>query len=225
MILISTPLKREFLAVNNAFLKKEIKTKISTIGKIETVEIPSLNAHLMVGGHGKVQYAVQTQYAINYIKDCELVICAGAAGSLNKELNVGDVVVGEATIEHDYNIKFGSEPPSLPSFNGDIETINKIKSLTKTYSFSIQYGKIASGDEDIVSNKRANEIAVKTNALCVAWEGAGGAKATQFNNIPFIEIRGITDSADKLAASDFYKNVNIALGNITGILIDLLENV
>ena len=44
---------------------------------------------------------------------------------------------------------------------------------------------------------------LRTGALAVAWEGAGGARACHFSGIPFLEIRGITDSADSDAASDF----------------------
>src|SRR6266850_689065 len=54
------------------------------------------------GGHGKTQFAVQAQYLIGAFQSVELVICAGAAGSLAPQLSVGDVVVGRATVEHDY---------------------------------------------------------------------------------------------------------------------------
>jgi len=223
MILIITPLHKEFQAVGNTLLKNGVDVKVSSKGKIDTLEIPDLNATLMAGGHGKVQFAIQTQYAINYTPNCQLIICAGAAGSLNKKLNMGDVVVGEATIEHDYKLKFAPNPKAPPIFDGDFERIKKIKDMPNSYSFSIYFGKIASGDEDIISNKRAKEIVEKTNALCVAWEGAGGAKAAKFNDIPFIEIRGITDSADKLAIADFKKNLNIAMENITNLLINYLN--
>jgi len=221
MILIITPLYKEFQVIRNTLLKKGVDVNASSKGKIETLEIPSLNATLMVGGHGKVQFAVQTQYAINHTPNCQLIICTGAAGSLNEKLDMSDVIVGEATIEHDYKLKFSPKP--LPIFNGDIMALEKIKTLLNNYSFSIYPDKIASGDEDIISNKRAIKIAKKTNALCVAWEGAGGAKAAKFNDIPFLEIRGITDSADKLAPADFNKNLSVAMENIAMLLIDFLK--
>ena len=48
------------------------------------------------------QFAVQAQYLIDRFPSVELVIGAGAAGSLAPELSIGDVVVGTETVEHDY---------------------------------------------------------------------------------------------------------------------------
>jgi len=68
------------------------------------------------GGHGETQFAVQAQYLIGQFPSAELVICAGAAGSLAPELSVGDVVVGAETVEHDYRLLFATRP--LPRFPG-----------------------------------------------------------------------------------------------------------
>jgi nucleoside phosphorylase len=57
---------------------------------------------------------------------------------------------------------------------------------------------IASGDEDIVTIERAAELHTQTGAVAVAWEGAGVARACLFSQIPYLEIRGITDTADLL---------------------------
>ena len=46
----------------------------------------------------------------------QLVICAGAAGSLVPKLSVGDIVVGTETVEHDYRLLFATRP--LPRFPG-----------------------------------------------------------------------------------------------------------
>ena len=55
--------------------------------------------------------------------------------------------------------------------------------------------------------------------MCVAWEGAGGAKAAQFNGIPFIEIRAITDSADGEAPDSYRVHLVDAVKNIGRILL------
>ena len=69
--------------------------------KIEAAYIPKWRALVTPGGHGKTQFAVQAQYLIGAFQSVELVICAGAAGSLAPQLSVGDAVVGTATVEHD----------------------------------------------------------------------------------------------------------------------------
>jgi len=66
--------------------------------KIEAAYIPDWRALVAPGGHGKTQFAVQAQYLIGRFPSTELVICAGAAGSLSSQLSVGDVVVGTETV-------------------------------------------------------------------------------------------------------------------------------
>ena len=55
-------------------------------------------------------------------------------------------------------------------------------------------------------------------AVAVAWEGAGGARACAFSDVPFVEIRGITARADDRAPADFRANLNIAMANLAALL-------
>ena len=66
----------------------------------------------------------------------------------------------------------------------------------------------------MVETERKRALHESTGALAVAWEGAGGARACAFNRIPFIEIRGVTDTADHNAASDFEENLEVAMCNL-----------
>ena len=77
---------------------------------------------------------------------------------------------------------------------------------------------IASGDEDVVSSKRAHEIRAQTGAACVAWEGSGAARAALFNGIGSLEIRAVTDAADKEAPQRFEVNLPIPMANLASLL-------
>jgi len=122
------------------------------------------------GGHGKTQFAVQAQYLIGAFQSVELVICAGAAGSLAPQLSVGDVVVGKATVEHDYRLLFATRP--LPRFPGHRPSIEALRRSARGLSgFRVAFDVIASGDEDVVTSSRARVIRDQTGAACVAWEG------------------------------------------------------
>ena len=57
--------------------------------KIDAAYILGWPALVAPGGHGKTQFAVQAQYLIDWFPSVELVICAGAGGSLALELSVG----------------------------------------------------------------------------------------------------------------------------------------
>jgi adenosylhomocysteine nucleosidase len=169
------------------------------------------------GGHGKTQFAVQAQYLIGQFPSTELVICAGAAGSLSSQLSVGDVVVGTETVEHDYRQLFASRP--LPRFPGDGPSIDALRRLVRRVSgFQVAFDVIASGDEDVVESERAQAIRDQTGAVCVAWEGSGAARAALFNGIGSLEIRAVTDAADKEAPQRFDANLPIAMSNLASLL-------
>ena len=210
MTLAITPLLLEFTFLSEALVSLGYQGKESQLGKIRLMTFEELNLCIGHGGHGKVQFAIQTQFLLQQIQ-ADQVFCVGAAGGISKEVSIFDVIVGEKTIEHDYTCKFINK--DLPEFQGNSNMLKKLK-LIKTSGFNLHFGVIASGDEDIVDSARANEIQKKTNGLAVAWEGAGGARACSFLNIPFVELRAITDMASNSAPIDFKENLKLSMKNI-----------
>jgi adenosylhomocysteine nucleosidase len=174
------------------------------------------------GGLGKVQFAVQTQHVLDLGRDWDVVICAGVAGALVEGLAVGDVVVATETVEHDVRNRFG--PPLLPRFSGAATIIQSLRDVKPPpNTFSLRFGPIASGDEDVIAVERQKELRLSTGALAVAWEGAGGARACQFSGVPFVEIRGLTDSANSSAATDFAANLEAAMRNVATVIVRWLR--
>src|SRR6516164_9407655 len=210
------PLAREwsFLVTNfEASLRVE---RVHNL-KIEAAYIPDWRALVASGGHGKTQFAVQAQYLIGQFPSVELLICAGAAGSLAPELSVADVVVGTETVEHDYRQLFATRP--LPRFPGHGPAIDALRRLAHGISgFRVAFDVIASGDEDVVTSERAQAIRDQTGAACVAWEGSGAGRAALFNGIGSLEIRAVTDAADKEAPQRFDANLPVAMANLASLL-------
>jgi adenosylhomocysteine nucleosidase len=132
-------------------------------------------------------------------------------GGLSKNVNVFDVIAAEKTIEHDYRLRFAKRPD--PEFAGDQRLLAKIKTF-RPENFQIHFGTVACGDEDIIDPVRALELSALTHALAVAWEGAGGARACKFNNVPFAEIRGVTDTSDNASPIDFATHLKLAMANV-----------
>ena len=56
-----------------------------------------------------------------------------------------------------------------------------------------------------------------TGAIAVAWEGAGAARACEFSNVPFLEVRGMSDSANE-SPEAFFGNIPTAMRNVAQIL-------
>jgi adenosylhomocysteine nucleosidase len=183
-----------------------------TDGPVEATHFPDIDVITAHGGHGKTQLAVQTRYILDTLAGIDYVICAGAAGALAEGLEIGDIVLGETTIEHDYRVRFSSRP--LPAFPGDPALLQRFRGLAATAGLACHTGTIASGDEDVIELERGVELAALTGAIAVAWEGAGAARACTLTSVPWLEVRGITDTADHTASSDFHINLELAMSNI-----------
>ena len=220
--LIITPMKEELDFLLQGCTKQGLHAESAMIGRLPVALLPDLGIILAQGGLGKVQFAVQTQHLLDTCSDWDLVVCAGAAGALTDEVSVGDVVVATTTVEHYYNNKFNER--ALPKFDGAQAAIADLKSVSQSVkAFNVHFGPIASGDEDVVATDRKQELHESTGALAVAWEGVGGAKACAFSGLPFVEIRGVTDTADHNAASDFEDNLGVAMSNLATLITSWLS--
>lgn len=218
MIIILCPLRKELEALQQALEKQ---SKSSATNEAKTTYC------LAQGGRGKIEFALSTQEQIVRQKNSPitLVICAGTAGALAPQVSPGDVVIGTSTIEHDFyslykkDLNLPTQTISYPTFPSRAVLTSPLPSPT---NYKIFKGPIASGDEDIFSSERAQEIYQETQALAVAWEGAGGARACRKYKIPFLEIRGITDLANSTSLKDFQTHLNSAMERVAHTLISYL---
>jgi adenosylhomocysteine nucleosidase len=222
-ILVAAPLQEEYSALRESLTSRALRAEPDQIGKLEVHRFPELGITLARGGHGKTQFGVQTQYLLDQAQ-FDLVICAGAAGALGPEVGIGDLIVATSTLEHDFNLKFVSRPN--PQFAGDAESIARIRALKLDgVGFKIHFGTMASGDEDVVDVARGAGLHASTGALGVAWEGAGGARAAKFSGVPYLELRGATDTADHEAPVVFDENLKIVMKNIASLLVCWLREI
>lgn len=220
--LIMVPLQEEISLFCHACAARGLATVDATVGQLIARRVPDLGLTVVPGGLGKVQFAIQTQHVLDVNRTWDVVICAGAAGALVNGVAVGDVVVATETVEHDIHNHFG--PPRLPRFSGAPTMIESLKGVRPPRNtFTVHFGPIASGDEDVVAVERQEELHRRTGALAVAWEGAGGARACQFSGVPFVEIRGVTDGANSSAAADFRANLAAAMANVATMIVTWLQ--
>jgi nucleoside phosphorylase len=185
--------------------------------------LPKHGLLLALGGHGKAEFASRASSHLAHLPNCERLYCLGTAGALTDELKPLDVVVASTTIEHDYYEKFDPSK-NKPQFKGAIDELSfaKMAESLKNCEFKTWLAPIASGDEDIVTNKRAKEIA-NLGAIAVAWEGAGGARAARNLNKEFVEIRGVSDDCDENTVSHFAENLPIAMKNLSTVLYQIMH--
>jgi adenosylhomocysteine nucleosidase len=217
-VLVVAPQSDEAEGVCRGLAQCGVLLEASQVGLLKCTVIPSLDMLVAVGGNGKAQFAVQCQHLLEHCPRTKFLVCAGAAGRLHPDLCVGDIVVATCSIEHDYRERFIPEP--LPRHECDADVVGQIRSVVAgdAFPFRVQFGPIASGDEDIVDLKRSVELQAATGALCVAWEGSGGARAARFSGVGFVELRVITDDASADAAQAFHENLGLVLPNIGRLL-------
>lgn len=220
-ILIVTPLKEEYDDLQKSLASHQLESEPGRIGKLDVQRFPALDVTLARGGHGKVQFGVQTQYLLDHAS-FDLVICAGAAGALAPGVKVGDLIAATTTVEHDYNLKFVRRPH--PRFAGDAGSLEQIRALAlPNAKFKVHFGVMASGDEDVIDVKRGAQLRQAHNALAVAWEGVGGARACAFSEVPYLELRGATDTANHAAPVVFDINLKTVMENIARVLVAWLK--
>jgi adenosylhomocysteine nucleosidase len=211
-ILFVTPLQAELDCFTQSLRERAYDFTAVQIGRIAAQHFPALDMTIARGGHGKTQFGVQTQHLLDHANDVEAVVCVGAAGALAPDLAVGDLVLATETVEHDYTERFSRHP--LPRFAGDPLLLTALRQLRlRPLPFGVHFGIVASGDEDVIELERAAALRQATEACAVAWEGAGGARACAFSGIPFVELRGITDTADHNAPAAFAVNLRTAMAN------------
>ena len=155
---------------------------------------------LVEAGVGKVNAARTTQVLIDNFQ-VDAIINVGSAGSANDELDIGDIVIGNKIVQHDFDITAFGHPKGYISNVGQfIESDEKlIKKMEETISkmkdneFEIKIGTIATGDIFCTDLKMKEKIRKKFDSDAIEMEGAAIAQVCKLDNIPFLVIRSISD--------------------------------
>ena len=213
------------LNIMNNIEQKEIYGISVQIGKIEQKEVAVVKS-----GVGKVNAARVTQILIDKL-NVKSIINLGSAGALSPLLNIGDIVIGEKLIQHDFDITAFDHDKGYITGVGDyiysdIELIEKFKKAAnnlKEKDYKIKTGIIATGDIFCTDIEMKNKIYSKFDADCVEMEGAAIAQVCYLDNIPFIVIRSISDSPNGNNEIDFDKFVELASKKCANILREFLK--
>ncbi len=160
--------------------------------------ISNVDCILVESGVGKVNAARTTQILIDNFK-VDYIFNIGVAGGVTESLSVGDIVLGEKLVQHDFDITaFDHEKGYVPSVGVYVDTDTYLLTLADSVlksleDVSFKRGVIASGDIFCTELKMSQKINSKFNALCVEMEGASIAQVCYLSHIPFLIIRSISD--------------------------------
>lgn len=188
-----------------------IKTK--TVSGIDFYEGALNDLPVVVAqcGVGKVNAAICAEIMCSIYGVTHLVN-TGIAGSLCADLDIGDFVISENTMYHDFDCSFlnpdyavGQVPDmEVYKFPADNMLMRAAcEAAESVYPGHYKIGTVASGDQ-FVGDKKLKDLIVKnTNALCTEMEGAAIAHTAWRNRVPFVIIRSISDKADDSAQMDY----------------------
>lgn len=192
--------------------------------KIYTGKINNKDSLLVRSGVGKVNSARVAQIITDKF-DLSFIINIGSAGGLNEGLNIGDIVLGQTLVQHDFDVTaFGREKGFIPEtgkfFESDKNLLQKCKNI-KIDNQKIVVGTIASGDMFLTDSALKEKIKQDFNATCVEMEGAAIAQVCALNKIPFIVIRSISDIPNGKNEIDFNEYLELASKNCAKFISEL----
>jgi len=161
-------------------------------------------------GMGKVNAGICANTLINDF-GCTKIINTGVAGSLDNQLDIGDIVVSVDAVQHDFTVEaIGFEKGEIPytglyAFPADealrklaMEAVEEIDPEIHGYE-----GRVCSGDQFISTREQKDVILSNFGGMCCEMEGAAIAQACYLNDTPFVVIRAISDKADGSSSVEF----------------------
>lgn len=184
-------------------------------------------------GIGKVNAALATQYIIDRFQP-QAVINTGVAGGLSPHALIGDLVIGENSLQHDFDVRHlnyskGTIPrlevSTFPADPGLVDLAVKA-AQQELEQKRVHKGLIVSGDQFISSREQKQKILAHfPAAVCAEMEGAAIAQAAYVNRIPHVIVRAISDQADNTAPADFQAYLLRIIPTLNAVIAGLVRSV
>lgn len=215
-------------------LKKAMKTdRVITKANMEFYDgtLEGTSAVVVRSGIGKVNAAICVQILADLF-DVTHILNTGIAGSLNADLDIGDILVSEKAIQHDVDATiFGYAPGQIPGFESRefIADKNMADAAAKACRLAnpdvtVVKGCVVSGDQFISSAQVKDRLISQYHGDCAEMEGAAIAQAASLNNLPFVILRAISDKADGSAEMDYPAFEKQAAKHCAGIVLEFVKN-
>ena len=183
-------------------------------------------------GIGKVNAGICAQILAD-VFSVDAIINTGIAGSLNKNINIGDIVLSTDVVQHDMDATgFGYRKGQIPQmpvffFNADDNLRRLAAEVCREVNPDIQVfeGRIASGDQFVCDQDVKNQIVSDFSAYATEMEGAAIGQAAYLNEIPFLVVRAISDKADGSAQMDYSEFEKAAVDHSVRLTLNMLARI
>ena len=220
-------------------MKEEIQAVLEVL-EIDSKQIKGMRTYyigrlydkpvvLVFSRWGKVASATTaTQLIIDFKID--QIVFTGVAGAIDKDVQIGDIIVGKQLFQHDMNASPLVKTYEVPLLGKSSFITNAVKraDLITSCEIFLEYKEhflskellrefnitspkviesdIASGDQFISNKSQSDRISQGLPSVkCVEMEGAAVAQVCYEYHIPFSIIRTISDNANNNSHVDFPK--------------------
>lgn len=175
-----------------------------------TGTLKGVDVVIVRSGIGKVNAGLCAQILADVFQVTH-IINTGVAGSLNAQLDIGDILISKDALYHDMDVRiFGYQLGEVPQmgcreFKADKSMIEAAVSSCKEVNpdIHVEVGRILSGDQFISDKAKKETLIADFQGDCTEMEGAAIAHSAYLNKIPFVIIRAISDKADDSAEMDY----------------------
>jgi len=177
------------------------------------------NVVLLQSGIGKVNATIGTQIMIDRF-EVDQIIFTGLAGTLVPHLTRGDVVVSNYVVQ-DVGRMIEADPRMVKlacyAFDDNFKYMKGSPQLV--------VGTIASGDRFVSDPRKIEWLQREFGAVATEMEGAAVGYACHLNEVPFVILRTISDTAGSDAKDEFESYLKDACNNSFRIVSSILEAV
>lgn len=211
--------------------KMDIKETVNVAGmEFYSGTLSDKNIVLVRSGVGKVNMATCTQILVDKF-NVTAVVNSGVSGTLDKELNQGDIVISTDAVQHDFDTTVFGDPLGEISrlgvtfFEADKGMIEVAKKASENVKdIKVKEGRVASGDQFVAGGAVADRIKENFGDVsAVEMEGAAMAQVAYLNKIPFVILRSISDKADGSADLSYEEFLPIAAKNASSLLEEFIK--
>lgn len=200
------------------FLKKaKIGKKDFYSGKIGDKEVV-----FALSGIGKVNASYAATLMINSYRP-DFLISTGVSGGLGRT-DIMEIVVAEKVVQHDCDTTAFGDPI------GFVSTVNKVffetdKALSKKFLeiMSARSGIVACGDQFVANKTKAREIVDNFDAIACDMESGAIGQIAYIENVPFVVLRCVSDSAHENAEVSFNDVVVYAADKLSEAVVGVIE--
>ena len=191
-------------------------------------------------GVGKVNATICTQMLIDHYQPGALVF-SGVAGGLLPNMRVGDVVIASHLIQYDMDLTaFGRRHGEVPGqdnrmIESDPDLVQKAAAAfdaafpapapDPAAGPRLLLGTVVSGDRFIQDPETLRWLQREFSALATEMEGAAVGYTCGLNEVPFVVIRALSDTASETASDDFSANLSEVCANSFRLLERLIPEI